>query len=204
MRKLLLAIACLLVPAFLLTGCGQDFGKVDQGRTVAFDKDKKTVTFIRDTNTDASKAPNYNGLPPATYAIPADPKEMGPEPKAGGRMKIDTKKNQIVIFDPTAQAFKTIDYKLIEQKENVERNDPLVYDKAAEKAKPNPVVNREKKTITIYSGRQKTYTVFTVPDEYFALPDNTWDAGDEVRVYYKDAGKSLRLMNISKTDIYRR
>ncbi len=49
---------------------------------------------------------------------------MGPEPKAGGRMKIDTKKNQIVIFDPKEQNFKTIDYKLIEQKENIEREQP--------------------------------------------------------------------------------
>lgn len=204
MRKLILVIACLIVPVFLLTGCGQDFGKVDQGRTVAYDKDKKIVTLIRDTNTDTSKAPSYTGLPPVSYAIPTDPKEMGPEPKAGGRMKIDTKKNQIVIFDPKEQNFKTIDYKLIEQKEGIERNNPLVFDKAAEKAKPNPVIDREKKTITIYSGRQKTYTVFSVPDEYFAYPDSTWDAGDEVRVYYKEAGKSLRLMNISKTDIYKR
>ncbi len=66
------------------------------------------------------------------------------------------------------------------------------------------MVDREKKTITIYSGRQKTYTVFSLPDEYFAYPDSTWDAGDEVRVYNKEAGKSLRLMNISKTDIFRR
>jgi hypothetical protein len=204
MRKLTVVIACLIVPAFLLTGCGQDFGKVEQGRAVAFDKEKKTVTFIRDVNTDAGKAPSYSGLPPATYTIPADPKEMGPEPKAGGRMKIDTKKNQIVIFDPKDQGFKTIDYRLIEQKESVERNDPLVYDKAKEQARKFPVVDREKKTVTVYSGRQKTYTVFVLPDEYAAYPDRTWDAGDEVRVYYKEAGKSLRLMNISKTDIYRR
>lgn len=202
--KMLSLVVCLLIPAFLLSGCGQDFGKVEQGRTIAYDKDKKTVTFIRDANTDAKKQADYSVLPPVTYAIPADPAEMGPEPKAGGRMKIDTKKNQIVIFDAAAGAFKTIDYKLIEQKENIDRQDPLVYDKAAEKAKPNPVVDREKKAITIYSGRQKTYTVFSVPDEYFALPDKTWDAGDEVRVYYKEPGKASRLMNVTKTDIYKK
>jgi hypothetical protein len=204
MKKLLFIIVCLIVPAFLVTGCGSDFGKVTQGRTIAYDKDKKTVTFIRDANTDASKQPEYTILPPATFTIPADPAEMGPEPKAGGRMKIDIKKNQIVIYDAVAGAFKTIDYKLIEQKDNIDRQDPLVYDKAAKKAKPNPVIDREKKTITIYSGRQKSYTVFTLPDEYFAMPDKTWDAGDEVRAYYKEEGKSLRLMNVTKTDIYKR
>lgn len=204
MRKLLFIVTCLMVPVFLLTGCGQEFGKVDQGRTIAFDKAKKTVTLIRDTNTDPNKQPNYNGLPPVTYVIPDDPAEMGPEPKPGGRMKIDTKKNQIVIFDPKEQNFKTIDYKLIEQKENIERNHPLVFDKATEKAKPNLIVDREKKTITIYSARQKTYTVFSVPDEYFAYPDSTWDAGDEVRIYYKEPGKASRLMNVSKTDIYKK
>ncbi|HMK44345.1 MAG TPA: DUF4881 domain-containing protein [Dissulfurispiraceae bacterium] len=204
MRKMIFIIAWLIISAFLLTGCGQDFGKVDQGRTIAFDKENKTVTFIRDTNTDASKQPNYNGLPPVTYAIPSDPAEMGPEPKAGGRMKIDTKKNQIVIFDPKEQNFKTIDYKLVEQKENIERSDALVFDKAKEQAKKLPVVDREKKSITVYSARQKTYTVFNVPDEYFAYPDSTWDAGDEVRVYYKEAGKAARLMNVTKTDIYKK
>jgi hypothetical protein len=202
MKKLV--IICLAVSVLFLFGCGQEFGKVEQGRTVAYDKEKKTVTFIRDTNTDPKQQPNYNGLPPLTFRIPDDPKEMGPEPKAGGRLKIDTKKNQIVIFDPKEQTIKTIDYKLIEQKENVDRQDPLVFDKVSGKPKPNPLVDREKKTITIYSARQKTYTVFTVPDEYFAYPDSTWDAGDEVRVYYKEPGKALRLMNVTKTDIYKK
>jgi len=36
------------------------------------------------------------------------------------------------------------------------------------------------------------------------MPENTWDAGDEVRIYYKEAGKALRFMNISKTDIFKK
>jgi len=47
-------------------------------------------------------------------------------------------------------------------------------------------------------------TTFSLPDEYFGLPDSTWDAGDEVRVYYKLEGKAARFMNISKTDIYKK
>ena len=45
---------------------------------------------------------------------------------------------------------------------------------------------------------------FSVPEEYMSWPDSTWDAGDEVRVYYKEDGKSLRFMNISKTDIFKK
>jgi hypothetical protein len=93
---------------------------------------------------------------------------------------------------------------MIDNKEGIEKDNPLVFDKAANAAKKFPVVDREKKTITIYSGRQKTLTVISVPDEYFALPDKTWDAGDEVRVYYKEEGKALRFMNISKTDIFKK
>jgi hypothetical protein len=61
-----------------------------------------------------------------------------------------------------------------------------------------------KKAITIYSGRQKILVTFSVPDEYLALPDDAWEAGDEVRVYYKEPGKALRYLNISKTHIFKK
>jgi hypothetical protein len=130
--------------------------------------------------------------------------EMGPEPKAGYRMKLDTKKNQIIIYDTVTQNFLTIDYKLVDQKENLDPKDPLVYDKAADKAKKFPVIDKEKKTITVYSKRLKIMTTFTPPDEYFARSDKTWDAGDEVRIYYKEEGKAKRFMNLSKTDIFKK
>jgi hypothetical protein len=86
----------------------------------------------------------------------------------------------------------------------VDKLDPLVYDAAAKAAKKFPVVDREKKAVTLYSGRQKLFVVFTMPDEYFAMPDSAWDAGDEVRIYYKQEGKAIRFMNISKTDIFKK
>ena len=58
--------------------------------------------------------------------------------------------------------------------------------------------------MTIYSSRQKIYEIISLPEEYFALPESTWDAGDEVRIYYKEEGKSLRFMNISQTDIFKK
>jgi hypothetical protein len=190
------------LPLVVLVGC-DEYGKVDQGRVIAFDKDKKLVTLIQDAKADPAN-PVYDHLPPAIYTLPTDPMETGAEPKAGMRLKLDTQKRQIEIFDKSSQTLKWIDYTLVDQKENVAKQDPLVYDQGEGKAKKFPVVDRDKKTITVYSARQKILTTFSLPDEYFALPDNTWDAGDEVRIYYKEAGKAARFMNITKTDIFKK
>jgi hypothetical protein len=187
---------------FLAFGC-TEYGKVDQGRVVAFDREKMTLTMIRDKKIDTLK-PDYTYLPPLTYSLPTELSEMGPDPKAGLRMKLDLEKNQVVLFDPASVSFKTIDYKLVDKKTGVERKDPLVFDAATEKAKKFPAIDKEKKTITIYSGRQKTLVVIGVPDEYMSLKESDWDAGDEVRIYYKQDGKSLRVMNITRTDIFKK
>lgn len=200
MKRISLFVAALALAS--LMGC-TDYGKVDQGRVVAVDKQAGKVTFIQDKKAEPM-APDYSGLPPHTYSIPADPAEMGEFPKAGLRMKLDTQKSQIVIFDPQAQAFKTIAFKIHDMQEKVERDHPLVFDKETGKAKAFPFVDKAKKTVTIYSARQKMLVTFSVPDEYMSWPDSTWDAGDEVRVYYKEDGKSLRFMNISKTDIFKK
>jgi len=201
-RKSMWRTLLVALPVVLLMGCS-DPGKVDQGRVIKFDKEARTVTMIRDKANDAQN-PDYTYLPPVTYSLPTNLAEMGPEPKAGGRMKIDNKKNQITIFDPATQNFKTIDFVMVDFKENIDKNHPLVYDKEADKAKKFPVIDKEKKTVTIYSGRQKTLSVIQLPEEYFSMPDSTWDAGDEARVYYKEEGKSLRFMNVSKTNIFKK
>jgi hypothetical protein len=176
-------------------GCGE-MGKVDQGRVIAFDKDKETVTFIVDVKHDPAN-PDYSGAP-LTFTLPKDPMERGEDPKAGKRMKLDAKAREIVIYDPGTQSMKKITYTLIDQKEGVVKDDPLV------KGKKFPLVEKDKKAITIYSGRQKLLTTFSLPEEYFALPDDTWEAGDEVRIYYKEPGKAARFMNITKTDIFKK
>jgi hypothetical protein len=176
-------------------GCGE-MGKVDQGRVIAFDKNKETVTFIVDVKHDPAN-PDYSGAP-LTFALPKDPMERGEDPKAGKRMKLDAKSREIVIYDPATQSMKKITYTLIDQKEGVAKDDPLV------KGKKFPLVEKDKKAITIYSGRQKLLTTFSLPEEYFALPDDTWEAGDEVRIYYKEPGKAARFMNITKTDIFKK
>ncbi|MDO9084221.1 MAG: DUF4881 domain-containing protein, partial [Humidesulfovibrio sp.] len=183
-RTLLVAL-----PMVLLLGCAEP-GKVDQGRVISYDPATKTMVFIRDWKNDTMN-PDYTHLPPITFKLAADPDENGPEPKAGGRMKIDNKKNQITIFDPATQNFKTIDFTMIDFKENIDKKHPLVFDKETDKAKKFPVVDKDKKTVTIYSGRQKTLSVIQLPEEYFAMPDSTWDSGDEARVYYKVEGQAL-------------
>ena len=176
-------------------GCGE-LGKVDQGRVIAFDNAKGTVTFINDVKHDPAN-PDYSGAP-MTFSLPTDPADRGEDPKAGKRMKLDAKTREIVIYDTGTQSMKKITYTLIDQKEGVAKDDPLV------KGKKFPLVEKDKKAITIYSGRQKLLTTFSLPEEYFALPDNTWEAGDEVRVYYKETGKALRFMNITRTDIFKK
>ena len=197
----LITMLFILPLSLMLVGCNE-YGHVDQGRAIAYDKATKTVTIIRDKSIDPKK-PDYSFLPPVKYQIPDNPAEMGPEPKPGKRMKLDTEKKQVVIFNPAKNNFETITYTPIEQK-HVESNDPLVFDAATEKAKVFPMIDQQKKTIAIYSKRLREYVKFSVPDQYFSMPPDTWDNGDEVRIYYKTEGKSLRFMNITKTDIFKK
>jgi hypothetical protein len=184
--------AALLLGGF---GCGE-LGKVDQGRVIAFDKTKETVTLINDVKHDAAN-PDYSGAP-VIFTLPKDPMERGEDPKPGLRMKLDTKTREIVIYDMLTKGMAKINYTLIDQKENVAKNSPLV------EGKQFPIVDKDKKAITVYSGRQKLLVTFSVPEEYLALPANTWEAGDEVRIYYKEPGKAARFMNITKTDIFKK
>ncbi|HYA43073.1 MAG TPA: DUF4881 domain-containing protein [Syntrophobacteraceae bacterium] len=198
-HKLIFSVL-LVLPLIFAAAC--NYGKVDQGRVVKFDKAKGTVCIIRDCGSD-SRNPDYR-LPTVVYTMPEDPAEVGPEPKSGLRIKLDSKNNQITFCNIEAGKLETISYTLIDQKEGVAEDDPLVFDASRRKVKKFPSVDREKKTITVYSSRQKVLTTFSLPEEYFRLPEYTWDAGDEVRIYYKEEGKALRFMNVTKTDIFKK
>jgi hypothetical protein len=187
---------------FGILGC-DEYGKVDQGRVIAFDKDKQTVTVIEDKNMD-SQNPDYAILPPHTYTMPTDPAERGADPKIGLRMKIDADAKIIKIFNPNTQVIEDLPITIIDAQKDIAKDHPLVFDKGENKAKKFPVVDKDKKDITIYSGRQKLLVTFSVPEEYFNFPEYTWDAGDEVRIYWKEKGTAIRFMNISKTDIFKK
>ena len=96
-KRLSLLTLLAILPWPWLFGCGE-MGKVDQGRVIAFDKTKETVTFIVDVKHDPAN-PDYSGAP-VTFALPKDPTERGEDPKSGKRMKLDTKAREIIIYDP--------------------------------------------------------------------------------------------------------
>jgi len=195
----LLSIALL---TFGVLGC-DEYGKVDQGRVIAFDKDKQTVTVIEDKNMD-SQNPDYAILPPHTYTMPTDPAERGADPKVGMRLKLDVDAKVIKIFNTQTQTIEDLPITIVDVQKNIAKDHPLVFDKDKNAAKKFPVVDKDKKTIAIYSGRQKMLATFSVPDAYVDFPENTWDAGDEVRIYWKEKGKAIRFMNITKTDIFKK
>src|ERR1039457_917091 len=185
LRHSCVTLAC-IGGALVLAGCG-DLGKVEQGRGIAYDRQTKRVTLIREASTADSSTPG--GLPPVTIEAPADPNEMGPAPIAGGLMCLDYKNRRIVVYDRAAQSFRTIQYTPLEERRNVAKN-------------PGPaVVNRTRKTITIYEPAEHALITFAASDELLAMPADTWRAGDVVRYYYKNPAQALRLMNVTKTDL---
>ncbi len=154
-KRSLLIILTALFPLAMLMGCGE-LGQVDQGRVIAYDKAKRTVLVIQDAKAEPGN-PDYNTLPPHPYTLPTDPMEMGPEPRAGLRMKLDMNKKVITIFDPETQGFKDIPFQVVEARTGVKRTDPLVAGKNL------PVVDKQAKTVTLYSGRQQLYLVASIP-----------------------------------------
>jgi len=172
--------------ALLLAGCG-NLGKVEQGRVIAYDRQTKRVTLIREADPAVPFTPGV--LPPVTIAAPVDPSEMGPAPAAGGLMGLDYKNRRIIIYDRTARSFRTIPYTPLAEHREVARPPGL------------PVVDRARKTITFYAAAQHALITFAASDELLAMPADTWRAGDIVRYYYKDPAQALRLMNVTKTDL---
>lgn len=183
----------------------EEFGKVDQGRVIDYDAKNMVVTIIADAKQDAKK-PDYSVLPPHKFKLPEQDWMRGPEPKAGKRAKLDLEKNEIVIFDDATVSFIHIPIQVVEKKEGVKRDSPLV------EGKKFPIIDTEKGTVTIYSARQQILSTFKVPPEHINRPPNTWEAGDEVRIYYHPkeydektaTGKAHKFMNISKTDIFKK
>ena len=190
-RILALLLAC--TPVLITLGCS-NFGKVEQGRVIAFDKQNGLVTVILDSSGDADK-PSYDKLPPVTVKTPENPNEMGPAPEAGKRLLFDTQNRKLVVFDSVSGTIKTITYTPLSELAKVAADDKRV------KGGKFPIIDRETKTITLYSSRDKKLVTFTVADEYFSLPEDTWKAGDDVRYYFKQPGQALRLMNVTRTNV---
>ena len=204
-RKILPMLLVLI--ALSLVGCGE-YGKVEQGRAVAYDTTTTppTVWIIQDADTIPNQ-PKYTVLPAHPFVIPADPAEMGQVPHVGLRMKLDVDKKIITMYNLKTKQFDEIPFEIVEKHDNVSarKQHPLVYDAATRKERPFPVVKTEDRTITIYSRRQEMLATIKLSEEDFSkYGEKDWDAGDEVRIYYKEPGKSLRLMNVTRTDFSKR
>ena len=180
-----------LLPAALalaMAACG-DFGKVNQGRVVAFDREKGTVTLVSDSNYMEPGNPKFDVLPAVTIRVPENPKEMGPAPEAGKLLHLDLAAGRMVVFDPAPAASRT----------SHSGSSAAVRTPRREELAALPAVDRAAGTVRL--AVKNAILTLAVPGEYLSLPDDTWKAGDEVRYYYKDPGQALRLMNVTRTDI---
>ncbi len=178
-----------------LVGCGQT-GKVNQGRVVAYDVERGLATIISDSNPTDPKEPRYDALPPVEVKIPADPRQMGPAPRAGRLVSLDTDRMELTVFEKSSRTLRAIPCRLVERRANLRGNER----RAAELL--IPVVDRGSKTITIYSSQTQELIRLSVPDVYLDLPEDTWRFGDEVRYYFKDPAQALRMMNVTRTRIF--
>ncbi len=185
-----MAVSALLLAAGGLLACS--FGRVGQGRAVAYDKQQGLVTLVQESGVAKGGQPQY-ALPAVQVKIPIDASEMGPAPRPGKLLSIEPQARQLVVFDAAAADFKTIPYTSVKEEAGVFGDDPRVA--------RMPLIDREKKAITLYSAHERKLLTFTVAEEYFGLPDDTWKAGDEIRYYFKQPGRALRMMNVTRTDV---
>lgn len=164
----------LLIAGLALTGFIATFSiaQADEimGRCVGFDKDKGTITIIKDAKNDKAN-PDFQ-LPAATYTAPSGTEGI----KAGKRTKLDLKENKLKYYDDASSSFKTIDFTLVEKKENIIPEDAIVANKKF------PAIDKDKKTVTIYSKRQQVLTVIGVKDDALALSDKVYDSGDDLKL----------------------
>lgn len=195
----------LLVAVFALAGCGP-YGQVEQGRAVAYDKTTypATVWIIADSSSAGETVPVYDKLPVQAFKTPEDPAEMGAEPRVGLLLGMDTDKRIVTMYNPETKQLDRVPFTIEDKQENVSlrRQDPLVYDPKTGKTRVFPIVDAANKTVTIYQPASELYTVIKLSDEDFAKygKEEDWATGDEVRIYYKDPGVSLRFMNVTTTD----
>ncbi|SPE43192.1 putative Lipoprotein [Candidatus Sulfopaludibacter sp. SbA3] len=178
-----------LIGAALSTAGCTTYGSVEQGRVIAFNKKSGQITLIRESTGGRTAKPAYDALPPISVKSPQDPDEMGPEPQAGKLMQVDLKNREMVIFDTAVNQMRTIHYTPLEERHNVAKGTGL------------PVIDKVKRTITIYWSAERTVVTFAASEDLLAMPADTWKVGDEVRYYFKDPAQALRMMNVSKTDL---
>jgi len=211
-RKLLPIL--LVLAGFMLAGCGE-YGKVEQGSTIAFDKEKSMVTMIVDANTDPKKPANYMVMAePHIFALPPkDSVDRGADPSPGLCVNLDLDKKIITMYNPKEKKFDNFSFELIDDiNKGVRvnrRNEVLRDEKVVRKADEYPVISEADNTIQLFYRRlwktqSRLTTIKLSASDFAKYKGKDWAQGDEVRLYSKEPGKSTRFMNITKTDITRR
>lgn len=199
-------LLAILALSLFLGAC--DFnGGVEQGRCVAFDPDAKTVTLVVDTAIDQQN-PHYSGAVD-TFKLPLEAMDMGPAPVPGGRLmlepgngkkEVEPGPGKLLYYDPEAKAIKEMAITYTDVEKNINARHPKL------KGKDFPIIDKEKRTVTVYSPRLEELVTFEVPEDAISLPDYVWKAGDEVRIAFRKDNRqqAIRLMNVSKTSIFTR
>ena len=192
MRTRNLMLTIVLAASMGLAACsGEDYGTtIAQGRCVAFADGK--VTFVKDSNVEHKKAPKYENKA-LTFAMPTDPKEIGPEPKAGAFIDFNADKKEVQVFKDGNLVTAAVE--IVNVEKGIESFNSKV------KGKNFPMINADKKEVTVYL--KKTLATFKIPADMPA-DEAFWTKGDDVRVFFKEEGKALRFMNISKTNIFKK
>src|SRR5271157_4276341 len=134
--------------AIAATGCGE-YGKVEQGRVITYNKQSHQVTLILDSTAGQAAKPAYDALPPVVVKSPEDPDEMGPVPQAGKLLRVELTNREIVVFDAAANQLRSIHYTPLEERHNVARGAGL------------PAIDKAKQTITVYWAPEKTAVMFS-------------------------------------------
>lgn len=193
--RILLSLA-LAFSFALLTACDFD-GGVEQGRCVGLDR-PQNPDLVVDVNHDQFN-PDYSGGV-HTFKLPAEARDMGPVPEVGGRLMINLEKSELVIYDPSTKSVKAVSVDFTDVEKNIKSSHPKVAGKTF------PIIDREQGTITVYSARLNALVTFKAPTGLLDLPPYTWTAGNEMRIAYRNAdkGQAIRIMNVTKTNIFKK
>ena len=190
-------VAFVAAISFCLSACEFN-GGVEQGRCVAFNADAKTLTMVEDTSLDQHN-PHYSGKV-FTFKLPTDARDMGPAPETGDLLQLEPDKGKLLWYDPSTGSVQEMAVTYTTVEKNVgPKSDKL-------KGKTFPIIDKASRTITVYSPRLQELVSFQVSEDAIDLPENTWKAGEEVRVAYRKENKdqAIRVMNVSKTNIFAR